>query len=290
MDNNMVDFHKSWMNIHGGFSAEYRRGVGLYGGVGWQVCALWVILLVCCPVTTFSQEMFSFGPFDRAARYEFALFPPATVADGVLKLIPTFANNQSARAMLRTSFMLWDKPLEESSNLTTKAGKWVASFNTSFEVVVSQIDGITSGEGLAFIVTPDLELPIAVMDDIDPQDNSKWHVGLDINSVRSRVTRLLTIPLFTSGTVWLQYDGNAEILKIWVVASPVHAQDPPAHPLFPVLSTRLNLSDTVSQKSFFGFAASSGSDAIEMYSLNGACPWRNTPWWLMTGPRRRKRY
>ncbi|KAF7129802.1 hypothetical protein RHSIM_Rhsim10G0190100 [Rhododendron simsii] len=161
----------------------------------------------------------------------------ATIHNDALQVTMDSVNSaaltdQAGRILYKSPFKLW-----EGQNDTDR----VASFNASFLVNIYRVDNSTPGEGLTFVVAPDLNLPansyggylgltnsatdgdkannfIAVeldtsKEDFDPDSN---HVGLDINSVRSNITVSLTplgFQLVGEGTtanffnVWVQYDG-----------------------------------------------------------------------------------
>ncbi|KAG5529897.1 hypothetical protein RHGRI_030317 [Rhododendron griersonianum] len=166
---------------------------------------------------------------------------PATIHNDALQVTMDSINsaaliNQSGRILYKSPFTLW-----EGQNVTDR----VASFNSSFLVNLNRVESSTPGEGLTFVVAPDLNLPphsygeflgltnsttdgnntnhlIAVeldtfKEDFDPDSN---HVGLNINSVRSNITRSLTplrFQLVGEGktnnffNVWVQYDGIKKV-------------------------------------------------------------------------------
>ncbi|KAI8536715.1 hypothetical protein RHMOL_Rhmol10G0278400 [Rhododendron molle] len=171
--------------------------------------------------------------------------------------------SQAGRILYKSPFTLW-----EGQNDTDR----VASFNSSFLVTLYRLGNITAGEGLTFVVAPDLNLPpnsngeylgltnsyndgddtnclIAVEldtfeEDFDPDSN---HIGLNINSVRSSITTSLTplgFQLVGEGVnffnVWIQYDGIKKVLN---------------------------------QNSYFGFSASTGVDNTQFNTVL---------WWNLT--------
>ncbi|KAL0381586.1 UNVERIFIED_CONTAM: Lectin-related protein [Sesamum angustifolium] len=146
----------------------------------------------------------------------FEVIKPASISNNALQLTPDYASPDfdmymtynSARILLKQPFKLWDD----------HAGKThLASFNTSFLINVYRLRNDTTGEGLAFVIAPDLLLPpnsfgqflgltnsitdksdsnklVAVEFDtfkqyFDPDDN---HVGIDLNSIKSIKTEYLT--------------------------------------------------------------------------------------------------
>ncbi|KAF7115415.1 hypothetical protein RHSIM_RhsimUnG0057900 [Rhododendron simsii] len=173
----------------------------------------------------------------------FQVDSPAVIDNDALQLTLDSVNsdlliNQAGRILYKSPFTLW-----EGQNSTNR----VASFNSSFLVNLYRVDNSTPGEGLTFVVAPDLNLPpnsygeylgltnsttdgdnanclIAVeldtfKEDFDPDSN---HVGLNINSVRSNKTTPLSplgFQLVGEGTtanffnVWVQYDGIKKVIS-----------------------------------------------------------------------------
>lgn len=168
----------------------------------------------------------------------------STVATGVLRITLetdyyTPLTNQSGRILYNSAFKLWEDTDSDR----------VASFNTSFLVNLNQMSGFpTPGEGLTFVVAPNLNIPpnsfgeylgltnsttngnitnhmIAIeldtfKQDFDPDSN---HVGLNINSVISNKTTslapefVLVPPYGTKNffNVWVQYDGINKVINRW---------------------------------------------------------------------------
>jgi len=213
---------------------------------------------------------------------------PAVINNGALQVTldsvnPAFFINQAGRILYKHPFTLWDG----------QNGTRVGSFNTSFLVNLYRVGNNTPGEGLAFVVAPDLNLPpnsfgqylgltnsttdgeaanrlVAVELDtfkeyFDPDSN---HVGLNINSVRSKITTSLTPlgfqlvgPADTANffNVWVQYDGILKVINVYI-AQQVQRTDPtPPRPANPILTSNLELRGVVNQNSYFGFSASTSN-------------------------------
>ncbi|RWV88352.1 hypothetical protein GW17_00049571 [Ensete ventricosum] len=231
------------------------------------------------------------------------LLKDAGVGQGALQITPDTINdigylaNKSGRVLLPRSFKLWeDVPATNGTNAITR---YVASFNTTFTINIYRPNGITPGEGFAFVIVPSLDAPLpgsegrylgltnasldgdpsnhlvaveldTVKESFDPDDN---HVGLDVNSVVSKVTGNLTAfgieiapVIATNYTLWVDYDGASRVIRVYM--SVAGKQKPSA----PVLSAPLDLSDVVLQNSYFGFAASTGTT----YQLNCVLAWNLT--------------
>lgn len=208
--------------------------------------------------------------------------------------------NQSGRALLPRKFKLWDGDFKSIN----KSSKTLASFNSSFEINIFRPDNQTAGEGLAFIIAPNLDLPLnsygeylgltnastdgddknklvaveldTAKQDFDPDDN---HVGLNLNSVRSVNTTSLSrygIQLAPPGTqlynVWVNYDGVNQVLEVYIANQPVIDGPTPPRPDEPVLRHHLNLALYVNKYSYFGFSASTGNNT----ELNCVRKWNLT--------------
>ncbi|KAL0381587.1 UNVERIFIED_CONTAM: putative L-type lectin-domain containing receptor kinase S.5 [Sesamum angustifolium] len=179
----------------------------------------------------------------------------------------------SARILLKRPFKLWE---DHGTNASHASQPQVASFNSSFLINVYRIrNDNTTGEGLAFLLAPDLLLPsnsfgqflgltnsmtdgreskklVAVEFDtykqyFDPDNN---HVGIDVNSVKSIKTESLTphnITIASIGArfynVWVDYDGLNMVLDVYIAEQAEHNGATPPKPSSPILSADLNLRD-----------------------------------------------
>ncbi|KAE8008947.1 hypothetical protein FH972_005405 [Carpinus fangiana] len=189
-------------------------------------------------------------------------------------------SNRSGRIMYFKPFKLWSSSDDKQ-----------ASFNSTFVININRLTGWTAGEGLAFLIAPDISIPAASFgqwlgltnastngsqsnqivaiefdtekQDYDPDDN---HIGLNINSVISTKNVSLgphNITLSPEGStnhkVWVHYNGSSKLMEVYMV------RDGEPKPEKPLLSETINLKDHVNQESYFGFAASTGSfPAIEL--------------------------
>ncbi|KAG6539150.1 probable L-type lectin-domain containing receptor kinase S.5 [Zingiber officinale] len=257
------------------------------------------------PANTSNSVSFVFPSFFNVVNgSNLLLLQDAGFSQGALQLTPDTVNNanylinKSGNVFLTRSFKLWE---DLPATATANASRRVASFNTSFNINVYRPNGDIPGDGLAFVIARSLDGPPpgsdgaylgltnatlnglstnqfvaleldTVMDSSveDPDDN---HVGLDINGVVSNVTANLTrldieiAPVnATNYTVWINYDGGARAIRLYmaVVGNP--------KPASPALQASLDLSEFLNQRSFFGFTGSTG----ETYQLNCVLAWNLT--------------
>ncbi|KAL0432010.1 UNVERIFIED_CONTAM: putative L-type lectin-domain containing receptor kinase S.5 [Sesamum radiatum] len=210
----------------------------------------------------------------------------------------------SARILLKQPFKLWDDHAGRTQ---------LASFNTSFLINVYRRRNDTTGEGMAFVIAPDLLLPpnsfgqflgltnsiteksesnklVAVEFDtfkeyFDPDDN---HVGIDVNSIKSIKTEYLTphnITIAPIGAkfynVWVDYDGLNMVIAVYIAEQAMYHGATPTKPSSPISSADLNLRDHVNQHSYFGFSASTGNES----QLNCVLRWNLTVHYLPFGKR-----
>ncbi|KAL6998771.1 hypothetical protein U1Q18_043194 [Sarracenia purpurea var. burkii] len=266
-----------------------------------------IVAVLLCFATAAPKRLKTFtgkyGPFNATYYTIFEVESPATISNEALQVTPDTAQrefdlkNQSGRVFLNQRFKLWEGSIHSSDE--------IASFNSSFLINVYRIGNNTPGEGLAFVVAPDLNLPpksygqylgltnsttdgnatnrlVAVefdtfKEDFDPDAN---HVGLNINSVRSKNTTSLTplgIEIAPAGqarfyNVWVQYDGADKFIAVYIAEQAEKEGDTPPRPVTPVLKEGLDLRGVVEQYSYFGFSASTG-DAEQ---LNCVLRWNLT--------------
>ncbi|KAJ4962150.1 hypothetical protein NE237_022089 [Protea cynaroides] len=237
----------------------------------------------------------SFSPADYDSVFD--VMGDASISKGALQITPDTLNdafsrlNKSGRVMLPKPFKLWDVSSSSSKNNSSTNSSTdldiVASFNSTFLINIYRPPNESAGEGFAFIIAPDLNIPSAsfgqwlgltnatldgnpsnkivaieldtVKQDFDPDDN---HMGMDINSVISNKTVSLSnfgieiapeIP--RNYSVWVQYDGKAKLMEVYM------ADADAKKPSTPILSEKINLKDYVSQYSYIGFSASTGVNA-----------------------------
>ncbi|KAB1207653.1 putative L-type lectin-domain containing receptor kinase S.5 [Morella rubra] len=234
---------------------------------------------------TFTPNGFSFDEFDLSRDTDHLKFiGDASASLGALQLTPDSKNNlfslynRSGRVMYLQSFKLWS------------SGDIQASFNSTFLINIYRTDNWTAGQGLAFLIAPDLSIPpkssgqwlgltndttdgnqtnqvVAVEFDTekqyyDPDDN---HIGLNINSVISNKTESLDehgIRLCpaeaTNYSVWVQYNGVSKLMEVYM------AKGGEPKPEQPLLNATINLKQYVKQESYFGFAGSTGYPNVEL--------------------------
>ncbi|KAM6540644.1 hypothetical protein CsatB_005091 [Cannabis sativa] len=230
---------------------------------------------------------FSFTEFKEERERPFFTFSNFSSIDGgALQLTPDNENqylgyyNKSGRIMFHKTQKLW----------LSDTDKDIASFNTTFVMNIYRNKIWNPGEGLAFVIAPDFEVPlqshgrwlgltnsstdglrqnymVAIefdtekQEEFDPDDN---HIGLNINSVRSKKTVslkkfgfLLSPENSTDYRVWIQYNGKSKVMEVYV------ANRSSLRPKNPFLSEIINLKDYVKKDSYFGFSASTGNPGIQ---------------------------
>lgn len=226
----------------------------------------------------------------------------ATINNDALQITPDTSNpgvfnlqNQSGRIMFLRPFTLWKGGLNAT----------VASFNTSFLVNMFPNPGnSTPGEGLAFLIAPSYKIPdesygqylgltneatdnkpsngiVAVeLDTVkQPFDIDNNHIGLNIHSIRSVVSKplkplniTLAPPTPAFHNVWIQYNGVEKMIRVYIADQPDKTSPTPPMPKTPIIEHKLDLRTTVNQKSYFGFAASTGM----LVELNCILQWNIT--------------
>ncbi|KAI9083885.1 hypothetical protein K1719_034143 [Acacia pycnantha] len=242
-------------------------------------------------------NQYVFGTFDVTDYTTLKVIPPASINFGALQVTPDTAGNinltdTAGRILFRRPFKLWDD-----------TGK-VASFNTSFLINVYRVNNATPGEGVAFVIAPNLDIPRnshgqylgltnsttdgsadnhlvaveldTVKQNFDPDDN---HVGLNINSVKSKTNVSLSqfgiqIAPDTAKyyVIWIEYNGSSKKINIFIREQPDRTGPIVSKPEKPVLTSDLDLKPIVKQSSYLGFSASTGTT----YQLNCVLKWNMT--------------
>ncbi|XP_054809950.1 probable L-type lectin-domain containing receptor kinase S.5 [Prosopis cineraria] len=242
-------------------------------------------------------KQYVFGPFDVSYYETLKVIQPASINFGALQVTPDTAGNinltdTSGRILFRQPFKLWEDD-----------GK-IASFNTSFLINVFRVNNATPGEGVAFAISPSLDLPRnshgqylgltnsttdgnpdnhivaveldTVKQEFDPDDN---HIGLNINSVKSKTNVSLSqfgIQIAPDGAkyyvIWIDYNGSSKKINVFITEQPDRNAPIVSKPKEPVLTSDLDLRNIVKQSSYFGFSASTGTT----YQLNCVLRWNMT--------------
>ncbi|KAF8409853.1 hypothetical protein HHK36_002371 [Tetracentron sinense] len=263
----------------------------------WITAILLAVLVMPAMSIDKNPKSFSYHRFNGTHYSVFTAVGDASINGGALQITPDSVNdnfsllNKSGRVMFSTPFKLWEKTA--SSNHTSS--DTVASFNSTFLINIFRKENWTGGEGLAFVIAPDLSIPSGsdggwlgltnattdgdpsnqivaieldtVKQEFDPDDN---HIGLDINSVRSNKTVSLSdlsIEISPASpknySVWVQYNGTSKVMDVYM------AEEGKAKPTGPVLSEEINLKQYVKQHSYMGFAASTSREV----ELNCVLAW-----------------
>ncbi|CAM6093489.1 unnamed protein product [Calypogeia fissa] len=92
--------------------------------------------------------------------------------------------------------------------------------------------------------------------DVELQDPLGTHVGIDSNSMTSIAKSIIQDPLVNNDfiTVWIEYDGSAQILKVFTNVSSDYRS---AKPTTPILATAIDLGEVLSEDGMFvGFSGS----------------------------------
>ncbi|KAI5079090.1 hypothetical protein GOP47_0006761, partial [Adiantum capillus-veneris] len=173
----------------------------------------------------------------------------------------------------------------------------VSSFSTIFVFCISAMTKTLGGHGMAFVMAPKqgldgafpsqyfgllnpsndgnssnhlLVVEFDTVQDLDVGDRDDNHVGIDINSMRSKYAetagywttqskasheRSKTVINLKSEEIiqaWIEYDGRSQVLNVSIapVGSP--------HPSIPLLSVSLDLLNVFEEKMYAGFTASTG--------------------------------
>ncbi|PIA56975.1 hypothetical protein AQUCO_00700974v1 [Aquilegia coerulea] len=238
---------------------------------------------------------------------------------GALQITPDTTNtasgyrlNKSGRVMLMKRFKVWEGQTSSSNN-TNSSSDIVASFNSTF-LVNFFVPDESPGEGFAFIISPDLEIPsnsygewlgltnatlngnsfnkfVAIEFDTKKQsyDINDNHIGLNINGVQSNKSVSLSefgivlapVNRTVKYWVWVEYNGTTKLLEVYM------DEEDRRKPDRPVLSEYINLKNYVNKRSYFGFTASTGTTA----QLNCVLHWyltvqnldKEDKFWLKVG-------
>ncbi|KAH6808005.1 hypothetical protein C2S51_029113 [Perilla frutescens var. frutescens] len=291
---------------------KVRLNPGGGGGAGTVVLVMVMVMVWFASIAEGSVKMKTFelkegGPFNETHLSMFQRGGNSSISNGALQITPDSASNNfnlfhnSGRLLLRRSFRLWD-----GEPNTTRAR--LSSFNTSFLINIYRPNNIprnqTAGEGLAFVIAPDLDLPLnssgqylgltnlstdgnstnkvvaveldTVKQDFDPDDN---HVGINVNGVRSVDTEPLGRHNITLApdearfyNVWVDYDGDSKLIRVYIAEQATKEGATPPKPDSPLLEHGLNLMGLVNQESYFGFSASTGNTT----QLNCVLRWNLT--------------
>ncbi|KAE8726608.1 putative L-type lectin-domain containing receptor kinase S.5 [Hibiscus syriacus] len=241
-----------------------------------------LIVLSCIKVECFD---FNFTDFQEENRKDLLLSENSTIFRNALQITPDLngdVKDTPGRAYYGKKFRLWNR----------KKGR-LASFNTTFVINISNKNSPEVGEGLAFVLSADADVPndsfgqwlglvnattngtsragiVGVEFDTrksyeqEPDGN---HVGLDINSCYSIEQRSLSgygvnLSVGVDVLAVVQYDGKN--MTVFVSSR----NQTPRSPV-PVFSVPINLSRFLPETVHVGFSASTG----EFQELNCVRAW-----------------
>eukprot|EP01018_Ginkgo_biloba_P026940 Gb_34220 [translate_table: standard] len=213
--------------------------------------------------TSFDFSTFSFG--------NLTLLGDSYLRNGAVGLTRDLRvpNSSAGRA-------LYNKPvqfLDPSTNTSV-------SFTTRFSFSITNVDPVSFGDGLAFVIAPDnqtvgssgaflglvnasetsqkktIAVEFDTFLDVQFNDPNANHVGLDISNLSSfKVADAGNIQIdLKSGnliTAWIEYKSREKIARVWLSYTSVK-------PVQPLMSASIDLSRYLSEYMYIGFSASTG--------------------------------
>ncbi|KAB1217835.1 L-type lectin-domain containing receptor kinase S.4 [Morella rubra] len=176
----------------------------------------------------------------------------------------------------------------------------VMSFSTTFAFAIVNKPGVPGGDGLAFAISPTIEVPggnpgsyLGLFNASNEGNNSNHifaveldtfkniefnemdgnHVGIDINSIRSNIS----VPVVQfKGSDTNKVDLNlksGQVIQVWVEFNSstnqldVRLAPDSAKPTSILLSTKVNLSEVFQESMYIGFSAATGASTSTHYIL-----------------------
>lgn len=260
----------------------------------FPLAATSAILAVFLALAQVQSLAFEFPNFTISDQSQLILSDNSSIALGAIQVTPDVngdsMENRAGRTLYKWPFRLW-----------SKKGK-NANFNTTFVLNVKNMTA-SSGEGLAFILTGDPDVPagsdgqwlgivnsrlngtteaetVAVEFDTKrsfPEDPDGNHIGLDVNSVYSKSWVSLNdsgiyISAATDIKVAVQYDGKN--LSVFVGDDMKN----------PVLSEPLDLSAYLPEIVYVGFSGSTSNDTqlncVKSWEFNISEVKDSKLWWV----------
>ncbi|XP_034907888.1 probable L-type lectin-domain containing receptor kinase S.5 [Populus alba] len=260
----------------------------------FPLAATSAILAVFLALAQVQSLAFEFPNFTISDQSQLILSDNSSIALGAIQVTPDNHGasmvNRAGRTLYKWPFRLW-----------SKKGK-KANFNTTFVLNVKNMTA-SSGEGLAFILTGDPDVPagsdgqwlgivnsrlngtteaetVAVEFDTKrsfPEDPDGNHIGLDVNSVYSKSWVSLNdsgiyISAATDIKVAVQYDGKN--LSVFVGDDMKN----------PVLSEPLDLSAYLPEMVYVGFSGSTSNDTqlncVKSWEFNISEVKDSKLWWV----------
>ncbi|KAH9292672.1 hypothetical protein KI387_042141 [Taxus chinensis] len=232
-----------------------------------------LFMLIFFPIKSITQNTgFDFSAFSFR---NLTLVGDAYLRNGAIGLTKDLAvpNSSAGRA-------LYNKPVQLLDPKTNTS----VSFRTSFSFSITNVDPVSFGEGLAFIITPDnntvgssgpfLSLVNATeMDqtrskgttiavefdtflDVQFNDPNANHIGLDIGNLTSLKVAdvgILQIDLKSGDliTSWIDYNNTEKMVRVWLSYTTVKPEKP-------LMSVSIDFSKYFIEYMYIGFSASTG--------------------------------
>ncbi|XP_057855684.1 L-type lectin-domain containing receptor kinase VIII.1 [Cryptomeria japonica] len=234
-------------------------------------CLLCFLLLISFfPRKSYAQNIsFDFSTFSFR---NLTLIGDAYLRNGAIGLTRDLAvpNSSAGRA-------LYNKPVQLLDPKTNTS----VSFRTMFSFSITNVDPVSFGEGLAFVITPDnntvgsagpflglvnastqiddtrtIAVEFDTFLDVQFHDPNANHIGLDIGNLTSYKVAdvgILQIDLKSGDliTSWIDYNSTEKMARVWLSYSSVKPEKP-------LMSVSIDFSKYFNEYMYIGFSASTG--------------------------------